>query len=51
MQTGDFANLILKDFATDEMEQKDVPMCYDFAPLFHEQKEQKTLINYWLAIC
>ena len=28
------------------MDPKDVPICYDFALLFHEQKEQKKLIKY-----
>ena len=29
------------------MDPKDVPICYDFALLFHEQKEQNKLIKYW----
>ena len=28
------------------MDPKDVPICYDFALLFHEQKKQKKLIKY-----
>ena len=28
------------------MDPKDVPICYDFALLFHEQKEQKKLNKY-----
>ena len=28
------------------MDPKDVPICYDFALLFHKQKEQKKLIKY-----
>ena len=28
------------------MDPKDVPICYDFALLFHEQREQKKLIQY-----
>ena len=32
------------------MDPKDEPICYDFALLFHEQKEQKKLIKYGLVI-
>ena len=32
------------------MDPKDVPICYDFALLFYEQKEQKKLIKYSLVI-
>ena len=28
------------------MNPKDAPICYDFALLFHEPKEQKKLIKY-----
>ena len=33
-----------------QMDPKDVPICYDFALLFYEQKEQKKLIKYSLVI-